>query len=341
MLLQPREGERKELFAHGLSIFVDEAKILRGLSSDDAVVDVKDFFYENNTGYIVMEYVRGDTLANFINKNKSVIAPDVAEAIIISVAKSMSKIHSLSLLHRDISPDNIMIQPDGKVKLIDFGATRIYALDKTIDMSVMVKPGYAPIEQYSKTGKQGPWTDVYALAATYYYIVSGKKPLLASDRYSGVSQPQLWEINNQISKEVSDVIEHAMAPDYKNRIKTMDEFAAEFEKAYRHISTDIVPHIMFFTSGKYRKWKFSPGVTIRIGRSQKDCDICIEEPDISRIHCEVMYDSALNQFRVTDLSKNGTFTNSGLIGKTKYVMLNTGETFFLVDENIKFYLEVR
>lgn len=341
MILMPKDGERKELFAHGLSIFVDEAKILRGLSDDDAVVDVKDFFYENNTGYIVMEYVRGDTLANFMKKRKSVIDPDVAEAIIISVAKSMSKIHSLSLLHRDISPDNIMIQPDGKVKLIDFGATRIYALDKTVDMSVMIKPGFAPMEQYSKSGKQGPWTDVYALAATYYFIVSGNKPLIASDRYAGVAQPQLWELNSYISKEVSDVIEHAMEPDYKKRIQTMDAFAAEFEKAYRHISNDVYPHIMLNINGRFKKWKFLSGIVIKIGRAESECDICIEEPDVSRVHCEVVYDNALNQFKVTDLSKNGTYTRSGLIGKSKYVMLNTGETFYLVDESIKFYLEVR
>ena len=184
--LRAFDETKRSFYEHGLSVFVNEAKILKNLREDDVVVDVKDFFYENNTGYIVMEYIQGCTLAQYMQKQNSIIPLDMAEVIIISVAKSMSKIHRLGLLHRDISPDNIMLLEDGSIKLIDFGATRQYALNETTDMSVMIKPGFAPMEQYSRTGKQGPWTDVYALAATYYFIVSGKRPLTAVDRCAAI-----------------------------------------------------------------------------------------------------------------------------------------------------------
>lgn len=339
--LRALDETKRSFYEHGLSIFVNEAKILKDLRDDNVVVDVKDFFYENNTGYIVMEYIKGSTLADYMRNKQSVISPDMAEAIIISVAKSMSKIHGLGLLHRDVSPDNIMLLSDGNIKLIDFGATRQYALNETTDMSIMIKPGFAPMEQYSRTGKQGPWTDVYALAATYYFMVSGRKPLTAVDRCAGEEQLPLCRVNTEISKELSDVIDYAMELDYARRIQNMEEFIREFEKAYRGNEALVTPHITMKINGQTKKWKFSPETSITIGRSLHDCDICVEESDVSRIHCRIVYDSVLNQFKVTDLSKNGTYTKNGLIGRSRYALLGTGEMFYLVNEDIKFYLEVR
>ena len=342
--LRAFDETKRSFYEHGLSVFVNEAKILKNLREDDVVVDVKDFFYENNTGYIVMEYIQGCTLAQYMQKQNSIIPLDMAEVIIISVAKSMSKIHRLGLLHRDISPDNIMLLEDGSIKLIDFGATRQYALNETTDMSVMIKPGFAPMEQYSRTGKQGPWTDVYALAATYYFIVSGKRPLTAVDRCAGEQQLSLSSVNGNVPEELSEVIDCALELDYSVRIQNMEEFVREFETAYRgsaDIPVDVYPHITMKMHGKTRKWKFMPDKCVTIGRSINDCDICVEEGDVSRIHCKVMYDAISNQFKILDLSKNGTYTQNGLIGRDRSAILNTGDVFWLVDEQIKFYLEVR
>ena len=291
-----------------------------------------------------MEYIQGCTLAQYMQKQNSIIPLDMAEVIIISVAKSMSKIHRLGLLHRDIIPDNIMRLEDGSIKLIDFGATRQYALNETTDMSVMIKPGFAPMEQYSRTGKQGPWTDVYALAATYYFIVSGKRPLTAVDRCAGEQQLSLSSVNGNVPEELSEVIDCSLELDYSVRIQNMEEFVREFETAYRgsaDIPVDVYPHITMKMHGKTRKWKFMPDKCVTIGRSINDCDICVEEGDVSRIHCKVMYDAISNQFKILDLSKNGTYTKNGLIGRDRSAILNTGDVFWLVDEQIKFYLEVR
>ena len=124
----------------------------------------------------------------------------------------------------------------------------------------------------------------------------------------------------------------------------MEEFVREFETAYRgsaDISVDVYPHITMKMHGKIRKWKFMPDKCVTIGRSINDCDICVEESDVSRIHCKVTYDAISNQFKILDLSKNGTYTPNGLIGRERSAILNTGDVFWLVDEQIKFYLEVR
>ena len=126
------------------------------MQNDQVVVNVYHFYKENNTAYLLMEYVEGDTLATLAKKRGKPFVEEELQPIIKDIATSLEHIHEHGLLHRDVSPDNIMIDHFGKVKLIDFGATRQYAMDETTDLSVVVKPGFAPVEQYSRTGKQGP-----------------------------------------------------------------------------------------------------------------------------------------------------------------------------------------
>lgn len=339
--VKPKDDKKSRFYEHGLEVFINEAKILKGLSEDDVVVNVVDFFYENNTAYIVMEYINGLTLAKYMHNNNQTIALGMAEKIILSVAKSMSKIHSLGLLHRDISPDNIMILPGGDIKLIDFGATRQYILNETTDMSVLIKPGFAPVEQYSRNGKQGPWTDVYALAATYYYILSGKKPLSSMDRCTGEEQTPLYKVNHEVPRRLSDVIEHAMELEYSKRIRSMRDFIYEIEKTHIENGKKHALYVTIRVDRKIRKLKFSTDKILRIGRSDDECDICIKKSEISRIHCEIRYDTGRDKFIVRDYSKNGTYIDEGLIGKGRYALLDSGEMFYLVNSANKFCLEVK
>ena len=184
--LMPTTEGQQEVYRHGRDVFINEAKILQGLYANPHVVNVLDFFYDNETAYMVMEYIQGQTINDYMKKKKHTVSIRMANQMLREIGEALEQIHQNMLLHRDISPDNIMITPNGQFKLIDFGATRTYALSNPLSMSIFVKPGFAPIEQYSRTGHQGPWTDIYALCATYYYMVTGEKPPSAPDRQNGI-----------------------------------------------------------------------------------------------------------------------------------------------------------
>ena len=157
-----------------------EAKTLAKFNTEDDVVNVIDFFEENGTAYIVMEFVDGETLSDIVAQ-KGKLTPDETLALLLPVMDSLKKVHAQGLIHRDISPDNIMVT-NGKVKLLDFGAARSMQAESNKSLSVMLKPGYAPEEQYRSKGEQGPWTDVYALCATMYKCVTGTTPDDATQR---------------------------------------------------------------------------------------------------------------------------------------------------------------
>lgn len=164
-----------EYFDKSRKKLIREAKVLAKFSGAKSIVDVRDYFEENNTGYIVMEYIRGETLKNYITKY-GVFSPDELISKMMPLFYTLEKVHNYGLIHRDISPDNIMIVNDGSVKLMDFGATRDINFLTEQTLSVMLKPGYAPEEQYRPQGIQGPWTDIYALCATIYKCLTGITP---------------------------------------------------------------------------------------------------------------------------------------------------------------------
>lgn len=166
----------QEAYLNGADKFYSEAKLLSNLNHIDGIVKVLKLFKENNTVYIVMECLEGSDLKNHLTFN-----PDFDENyvvyLVLQTLKILDSIHKEGVLHRDISPDNIYICNDGRIKLIDFGAARIAVRNASKHYSIILKPGFAPVEQYQKDGNQGPWTDIYALGATMYYLLK-RKPLL-------------------------------------------------------------------------------------------------------------------------------------------------------------------
>ena len=144
---------------------MDEAKILAKLQNTPHIVSVQNYFKENGTAYFVMEYIDGMSLKAYLAKNGDKIPYNQAIAILQPIMEALVQVHALNLLHRDISPDNIYITSKGESRLLDFGAAR-FALGDGKSVSVILKHGYAPEEQYSSHGNQGPWTDVYAMGAT-------------------------------------------------------------------------------------------------------------------------------------------------------------------------------
>ncbi|HHU53834.1 MAG TPA: protein kinase [Clostridiaceae bacterium] len=165
---------RKDFFVQGKTRFLEEARILAKFSGEPGIVNVRDFFEENNTAYIVMEYLEGETLKEYL-KVKKVLTPEQTLNLMMPIMLSLKEVHKQGLIHRDISPDNIMLVGNN-VKLLDFGSARNVTAIANRSLSVMLKPGYAPEEQYRSKGNQGAWTDVYAICATMYKCITGITP---------------------------------------------------------------------------------------------------------------------------------------------------------------------
>ena len=194
--------EAADIFKSGAEKFYDEARLVAAFNGNPSIVSVYDFFYENDTVYYTMEYLEGQTLKGYVEKN-GVITSEQAVYIAEKISSALMTAHSSNILHRDVSPDNIMICNDGKVKLLDFGAARQVVANASQSLSVILKQGFAPLEQYQKKGRQGPWTDIYSLGATLYFALTNDIPddpmtrFESDDEYSSnkysIVQP-LWEI---------------------------------------------------------------------------------------------------------------------------------------------------
>jgi len=215
------EGKSYALFTSGLESFIREAQLLAELNSD-TTEKIYDTFTENNTAYIVTEYLEGVTIAEKIRKNGPVPF-DEAVNIITPVLTALAGVHNIGIIHRDISPDNIFITEDGVVKLLDFGSARYATAYNSKGLSDILKKGYAPPEQYMINGEQGTWTDNYAVAATMYKMITGTTPVESVDRHEnplaapsdmGVEIPQVFE--NALMK--------ALELNPKDRPQTAEEF---------------------------------------------------------------------------------------------------------------------
>ena len=167
-----------EFFETDKKKVLDEARRLAQLMDLPGVVFVRDFFEENNTAYIVMEYLDGITLSKYLSSPEGSISTEWVLQAMKPVLASLAKVHKAGIIHRDISPDNMILTSNNTIKLIDFGAARNYSMSRKESLSVILKRGYAPIEQYSSRGNQGPWTDIYALCATMYKMMTGIAPLV-------------------------------------------------------------------------------------------------------------------------------------------------------------------
>lgn len=172
-------GPSGRSFERGKQKFLDEAQTMARMDKQQVIVSVRDFFEINNTAYIVMEYVEGITFHELVEKKGGKIPPEELFPMIEPLFQALFTMHENGLIHRDISPDNLMLE-NGRVRLLDFGCAR-EASRGTETMTIALKHGYAPIEQYQQKG-QGPWTDIYALSATIYYCLTGKIPPQALDR---------------------------------------------------------------------------------------------------------------------------------------------------------------
>ena len=216
-------GRVDEDYQYGMERFLDEAKILAKLQNTPHVVSVQNYFKENNTAYFVMEYIDGMSLKAYLANQGDKIPYTQALTILQPIMEALIQVHALNLLHRDISPDNIYITSKGESRLLDFGAAR-FALGDGKSVSVILKHGYAPEEQYSSHGNQGPWTDVYAMGATLYRCITGTLPPDSVARIHGDTLKTPSELGIQIPQNIEQAILKALAVKTEDRFPNMDAF---------------------------------------------------------------------------------------------------------------------
>ncbi|VFM94970.1 MAG: WD40 repeat [Candidatus Kentron sp. G] len=213
----------EEPFRRALDHFRDEARILARFQQHPGIVSVYRFLAANGTGYMVMEFVAGRTLRQHLEERGGRIPWREALDLLTPAMDTLAEIHKAGLLHRDIAPDNLYITHGGAVKLLDFGAAREAAGDRSVSLSVVLKEGYAPEEQYRRKGKQGPWTDIYALCATLYRAITGRLPPTALDRgFEDDLQPPA-ELGVSIPEDHQAVLMKGLAIRQQNRWQTIGE----------------------------------------------------------------------------------------------------------------------
>lgn len=210
-----------EYFNQWKEKFLNEARMLASLNDISGIVNVRDYFEENGTAYIVMEYLKGKTLKQIV-QSEGAMDPVRITGLMLPLIKSLQRVHEQGLIHRDISHDNIMLMPDGKLKLFDFGAARDYS-GQQHSYSIMLKPGFAPQEQYRTRGMQGPWTDIYALCATMYYCITGKVPEDSMERTFNDELKPPSELGVKIPGNIEDAIMKGLRIKETERFQTADE----------------------------------------------------------------------------------------------------------------------
>lgn len=331
MTVSPINKSDTEAFDHSKERFGEEALALQALRDVKGVVNVTDYFEQNGTCYFVMEFLEGVNLRELARNNGGRLGWEELSYIVLEAGTTLSEMHKNRLFHRDISPDNIFYTKNMEVKLIDCGNAKELARTNNDGLSVFLKPGFAPLEQYSSKRSQGTYTDVYSFAATIYFLLTGKKVPDAVERLTGNGYIRLSQYG--YASYLSDAIDRALEIDHKNRTQTVDELLADLnliskpqsngskterteanppaypvENAYQRRGQDAVLEVHIGTS--FEKYILPRNQCVIIGRSPERCNIIVNIGYVGRQHLEIMYDDMAVELYVRDCnSRNGTFIN--------------------------------
>lgn len=235
--VRPFTGERGEHFSYGKTCFLEEAQTMARFNGHPNIASVYMYFEENETAYLVMEYVEGVSLKRHLKLHGSRISWEETVQIMLPVLDALAAVHEQGIVHRDVTPDNIYITRDGTVKLLDFGAARHSLGNVSRSLDVVLKHGFAPKEQYSRRGRQGPYTDVYSACATIYYAITGTKPNDAIERADMDNMPPPGRLGAVISPAQEAVLLKGLSVRHEDRYQS----AAQLRNALMAVQSQPEP----------------------------------------------------------------------------------------------------
>lgn len=317
--------------------FLEEARLLYCFRNNPNILTVYRLFEENGTAYYAMEYLDGMDLKQWMTSVGGKISWQELYPVIRPVMRALSELHNGGIVHRDISPDNIIVCRDGRVKLIDFGAARQHVRQK--QMTVILKRKYAPIEQYETHGKQGPWTDVYALAATMYHCLTGVLPPEATNRvYEDTIMP-FESFGVYIPVYVAKAIYRGLQIRRDARFQTMQEFEqAITAPAMGEMPT---PSMQLKQIQGVQGYYCGQLVTIQgvivLGRNPAQCTLCYpaNAGGVSGVHCQLRPMPDGNGIGICDLgSSYGTYVNGNVLVSHMEYRITTGDTISFGDNQV-------
>lgn len=240
-------GKKHDEYKNGLTRFLDEARNTARFSSNPNIVNVFDFFEENGTAYMVMEFLEGVSLKEYISRAGGRLPWQQAVEIGLRIIDALKDVHGAKILHRDLSPDNVFMCDDGKIKLLDFGAARFTGLDDEKTRTIVLKMGFAPPEQYRSKSQQGPCTDIYALGATLYRAITGLTPDESVNRQDSINHNEgdtlkpMSQFVEGIPQYLDNAVLRAMALEPTLRFQNVQQMADALQnkKSYADLAREI------------------------------------------------------------------------------------------------------
>lgn len=223
-------GDGQEQFEQGLTNFLNEANRIQQLQDAKGIAKVYDCLAENETGYVISEYVEGRTLKEILDGGKRYSAEEAAD-FIRQLLAGLADVHRMDIVHCDISPETIMVTDSGEIKLTDFGATRYVTTANSKSLSIILKRGYAPEEQYRSKGVRGPWTDVYALGAVMYLMITGEVPQESVERALSDDLKEPSKMGIDIPKNIENALMNALNVYQQDRTQSAEAFLQELNSS--------------------------------------------------------------------------------------------------------------
>lgn len=223
-------GDGQEQFEQGLTNFLNEANRIQQLQNAKGIAKVYDCLAENETGYVISEYVEGRTLKEILDGGKRYNAEEAAD-FIRQILAGLADVHRMDIVHCDISPETIMVTDSGEIKLTDFGATRYVTTANSKSLSIILKRGYAPEEQYRSKGVRGPWTDVYALGAVMYLMITGEVPQESVERALSDDLKEPSKMGIDIPKNIENALMNALNVYQQDRTQSAEAFLQELNSS--------------------------------------------------------------------------------------------------------------
>ncbi len=241
LVVVPFGGERGASYDYGKDRFLEEAQTLAQFLGNESIVHIHSYFEENGTAYFVMDFVEGTSFDVYIREHGGKLGWEETTKILVPIMDALGAVHSKGIVHRDVTPDNIFITRDGTVKLLDFGAARYSLGDKSRSLDVVLKHGFAPKEQYTRRGRQGPYTDVYALGATFYYALTGRRPPDSVERIEEDELVPPSALSVEIPRAAEDAILTALSVQPADRFQSMEAFKHAMQSSQEGAANENAP----------------------------------------------------------------------------------------------------